>query len=57
MFLEINFFVSFTNSFGRFSEFGIENIILFQIKVFCRKIKENTLARYFMKVTARLTFM
>ena len=29
------------------------NVILFKIKVFSRNIKETTLARYFIKVTAR----
>ena len=32
------------------------NVILFQIKVNARSIKETTLARYFIKVTARPSF-
>ena len=32
------------------------NLILFQIKVNARNIKETTLARYFIKVTARPSF-
>ena len=33
-----------------------KNVILFQIKVFGRNIKETTLARYFIKGTVRLSF-
>ena len=32
------------------------NVILFQIKVSARNIKESTLRRYFIKVTARPSF-
>ena len=32
------------------------NVILFQIKVNARNIKEATLAMYFIKVTSRLSF-
>ena len=42
----------FTTSCARFSVFYAENVILFQIKVNVRNIKETTLARYFIKVTA-----
>ena len=44
---------SFTTSSGRFSKLDPGNMILFQIKVFVRNIKETTLAKYFIKVTAR----
>ena len=46
----------FTTSCARFSVFYSENVILFQIKVNVRNIKETTLARYFIKVTARPSF-
>ena len=45
---------SFTTSFGRFSKLDSGNMILFQIKVLARNIKETTLAKYFIKLTARL---
>ena len=45
----------FTNS-AKFSKFHAEKVILFQIKVFCKNIKETTLARYFIKVTAHPSF-
>ena len=62
-FLEILFVSSFTTSSARFSEFDSQNVIkkkqkqktnviLFQIKVFGRNIKEATVARFFIKVTA-----
>ena len=44
---------SFSTSSAKFSEFDAGNMILFQIKVL---IKETTLARYFIKVTARRNF-
>ena len=47
---------SFTTSCARFNEFYAGNVILFQIKVNARNIKETTLARYFIKVTARPSF-
>ena len=47
---------SFTTSFARFSEFDSRNVILLQIKLFGRNIKETTLASYFIKVTARPSF-
>ena len=37
--------------------FYAENVILLQIKVDARNIKEATLARYFIKVTAGPSFM
>ena len=40
----------------RLSEFNSWNVILFQTKVFGENIKETTLARYFVKLTARLNF-
>ena len=47
---------SFTTSCARLSKFYARNVILFQIKVNARNIKETTLARYFIKVTARPSF-
>ena len=47
----------FTTSCARFSVFYARNVVLFQIKVNARNIKETTLARYFTKVTARPSFM
>ena len=42
------FFVSsFTTSSASFGKFDIQNVILFQIKVFGRNIKETTLAKFF----------
>ena len=47
----------FHNS-AKFSKFDVKNVTLFQIKVFCRSIKETTraVAKYFIKVTARPSF-
>ena len=56
MFLEILFLRSFTNRSDRFSEFDRQNVILFEIKVFRRNIKETTPARYFIKVTVPSSF-
>ena len=56
MFLWILFIGSFTTSYARFSKFEAGNVILFQIKVFTRNVKETALARYFIKVTARPSF-
>ena len=58
----VNFFgdlfvSSFTTSSTRFSKFGIHNLIFFQIKVFGRNITDTSLARYFIKVTARPSFI
>ena len=47
---------SFATRSARFSEFDAGNVGLFQIKVFTRNIKEITLARYFIKVTAHPSF-
>ena len=47
---------SFFTSSAKFSEFDAGNVILFQIKVFSRNMKETTLARFFKKVTARTNF-
>ena len=55
-FLDILFVSSFTTNSTRFSNFDIRNMILFQMKGFGRNIKETTLARYFIKVTARPSF-
>ena len=56
MFLEMLFVSSFTASSARFSKFDSRKKILFQINVFGRNIKETTLAKYFIKVTARPSF-
>ena len=56
IFLWILFIGSFSTSCARFSEFYAGNVILFQIKVNARNIKEINLARYFIKVTARPSF-
>ena len=48
---------SFTTSFARLSKFYARNVILFQMKVNTRNIEETTLERYFIKVTARPSFM
>ena len=47
---------AFSTSSAKFSKFDAGNVILFQIKVFGRNIKETTLARYFIKVTSRPGF-
>ena len=46
----------FTTSSARFSEFDCLKVILLQIKVFDRNIKETTQETYFIKVTTHLTF-
>ena len=51
-----SFISSFTTSSTKFSKFDAENKILGQINVSCRNIKENTLARYFIKITAHPRF-
>ena len=48
---------SFTTSCARFNEFYAGNVILFQIKVNARNIKEAKLAIYFINVTAHPSFM
>ena len=48
--MKIVFFSLFTVSFASLSEIDARNAILFQIKVFNRKIKETTIARYFIQV-------
>ena len=53
MFPKIVFFDSFTISSASNSQFDAGNVILFQIIVFCRKIKKTKLAKYFSKVTVR----
>ena len=40
IFLEILFVVSFTTSSARFSKFDRQNVILFEIKVFGRNIRD-----------------
>ena len=51
--MEILFIISFSTSSAKFSKFDAANVILFQMKVFGRNIKEITLGRYFIKVTTR----
>ena len=51
-----DFWSSFTTSSASFRQFAAGNTILFQIKVCGRKIKETTLARYFIKLTVCLSF-
>ena len=58
----VNFFVDtlcrfITTSSTRFSSFDAANMILLQIKVFARNIKEAMLARYSIKITARPSFV
>ena len=55
-FLEILYISSFFTSSAKFSKFDAGNVILFQIKVFGRNIKETTPERYLTKLTARPTF-
>ena len=50
------FISSFSVSSGKFSELDAGNVVLFHVKFFGRNIKETTLARYFIKVTSRLSF-
>ena len=56
MFFGILFISSFFISSANFSKFDAGNVILFQIKVFGRNIKETTLARYLIKVTEYRSF-
>ena len=53
---KIDFLKSFTASSERFSEFDAGNVILFQIKIFGKKIKEAYLVMYFIKITAYPSF-
>ena len=55
-FLEIIFISSFSTSSVQFSEFDSGNVILFQIQVSGRNIKETPLAKYFLKVAACPSF-
>ena len=55
-FLAESFIGSFTISSASFSEFDAGNVILYQITVFDRNIKETTLSSYFRKVTTRPSF-
>ena len=54
--MEILFVGTFTTSSTRFTKFDSQRVILFQIKVFGRIIKQTTLARYLIKVTVRPSF-
>ena len=51
MFLEKLFISSLSTSSAKLYEFDAGNVVLFQIKVFGRNIKETTLIGYFIKVT------
>ena len=46
----------FFSSSEKFNKFDAGNVILFQTKLFARNIKETTLVRYFIKITARPSF-
>ena len=50
---------NFGKNFGRFQVAAnlMQEIYLFQIKLFDRKCKETTLAKYFIKATTRPSFM
>ena len=48
---------SFATSSGKFNKFGASNLIIFQVKVFGKNIKGTTPVKYFIKVTACLSFM
>ena len=50
------FWSSFTTSSTSFRQFAAGNTILFQIKVCGRRIKETTLARYFIRLTVCPSF-
>ena len=52
-FFEMLYISSFTTCSARLSEFDSRNVIFFKTKLFRRNIKKITLARYFIKVTAR----
>ena len=45
-----------STSSAKFSKFDAGNVILFEIKVFGRNIKETKLARYLIKVTSHPSF-
>ena len=47
---------SFSTSTAKFNKFDDGDVIFFQIKVSARNIKETTLLRYFIKVTAHPSF-
>ena len=47
---------SFSTSPAGFSKFNSGNVILFQIKVYARNVKEITPPKYFIKVTERPSF-
>ena len=47
---------SFSTSSAKFRKFDDGNVILFQIKVFVRIVKETKLARHFIKVTVCPSF-
>ena len=55
-FFEIVFIRSFTTNSASFRKFYAGNLILFQINVFGKYIKETLLTRYFIKVTAHPSF-
>ena len=51
------FISSFLATSAKFNKFDAGNVVLFQVKVFGRNIKETYLARYFRKVTAHPSLM
>lgn len=54
--MEKAFFGLFRTSSRRIDEFGAGNTTVLQIKVFGKKIKENTLALCLTEITARSSF-
>ena len=50
------FFIGFTASPTSFREFDARNAILFEIKIFGRKLKITLLARFFIKVNVCCSF-
>ena len=55
-FFEILFIRSFTTNSASFRKFCAGNLILFQINVFGKYIKETLLTKYFIKVNAHPSF-
>lgn len=54
--MHIVFFGSLNTNSSSLDDFDARNDTLFQVKVFVKKIKENALGRYFVKVTAYSSF-
>ena len=55
-FSEVHFITSFTTSSARCSQFQAGKVVLFQIKVLGRNIKETKLEKYFINVTDHPSF-